>query len=273
MEELGIQIYPKFAFKYNVTELSTAVKPYLLEMLFHRKGVDKLLYIDPDIIVLLRLDRLYEALERANIVLTPHLDADYPDDGQKPDDSMTMQVGMFNLGFIGVNSSANPSKFLKWWQGKFYTKCVIDYGAGYFVDQKFLDLALFCFDGIYIEKDTGYNVAIHNLHSRRLSFEDGAWSCNGKPLYFYHFCGFDYSDSSKYANITLILGTASTTGPTSPRSTTTTGGLVRANGQEVTSRWRYTYGYFDTGEWIIDPLRKQYRDSEELGPMRRSVRP
>ena len=195
VDELGIpDFYPKFAFKYNVTELSTAVKPYLLELLLHQRGIDKLLYLDPDIIVLQKLDRLYEVLDRSDIVLTPHLDADYPDDGLKPDDSTTMQVGLFNLGFIGVNCSENANKFLNWWKTKLYTKCVVDCQAGYFVDQKFIDLALFFFDRIHIEKDTGYNVAAHNLHSRFLSAENGVWLCNGKPLYFYHFCGFDYSD-------------------------------------------------------------------------------
>ena len=170
VEELGIpDFYPKFAFKYNITELSTAVKPYLLELLLRRRGVDKLLYIDPDIIVLQKLDRLYEALDRSDIVLTPHLDTDFPDDGRQPDDSTIMRAGMFNLGFLGVNSSENANNFLTWWKSKLFSKCVIDPCAGYFVDQKFVDLALFLFDGIHIEKDTGYNVAIHNLHSRRLS--------------------------------------------------------------------------------------------------------
>ena len=265
VEELGIpDFYPKFAFKYNVTELSTAVKPYLLELLLSHRGVDKLLYIDPDIIVLQKLDRLYEALDRSDIVLTPHLDADYPDDGQKPDDSTIMQAGMFNLGFIGVNSSENANDFLKWWKGKLYNKCVVDFEAGYFVDQKFLDLALFFFDGIHIEKDTGYNVAMYNLHSRRLSFEDGVWLCNGKPLYFYHFCGFNYSDQAKiskyYDNTRYNLENRPGLAPLYNHYRD----RIRANGHKVTSQWRYTYGYFDTGEWILDPIRKLYRDSEEL---------
>jgi hypothetical protein len=267
VEELGIpDFYPRFAFKYNVTELSTAVKPYLLDLLLRRKGIDRLLYLDPDIIVLQKLDRLYEALDRSDIVLTPHLDADYPDDGLKPDDSTMMTVGMFNLGFIGTKSGKNTNDFLKWWAHKLYSKCVIDFPAGYFVDQKFLDLALFLFDGIHIEKDTGYNVAIHNLHSRHISFEDGAWLCNGKPLYFFHFCGFNYSDDvsiCKYFADDIIRYTLDNRPDLAPlynhyRS------RIRANGHEVTSRWQYTYGCFDTGQRILDPFRRWYRDSKEM---------
>jgi hypothetical protein len=265
VEELGIpDFYPKFAFKYNITELSTSVKPDFLQLLLHKKGVDRLLYIDPDIIVLEKLDGLYEALDRSDIIVTPHLDADFPDDGLKPDDSHTGQVGLFNLGFIGINSSENANNFLNWWKTKLYNKCVVDFEAGYFVDQKFLDVALFFFDGIHIEKDTGYNVAIHNLHSRRLSFENGAWLCNGKPLYFYHFCGFDYSDSGNicryFPNLRYNLDNRPDVAPLYNDYRD----RIRANGHEVASRWPYTYGSFDTGQRIIDVIRRQYRESKEM---------
>jgi hypothetical protein len=266
VERLAIpDFYPKFAFKYNITELSTAVKPYLLELLLREMGVDKLLYIDPDIMVLQKLDGLYAALDRSDIVLTPHIDADFPEDGRLPDDSGIMSTGLFNLGFIGVNSSENTHKFLKWWQGKLYNKCVIDYAAGYFVDQKFLDIAQFFFDRIHIEKDTGYNVAPHNLHSRFLSAENGVWLCNGKPLYFYHFCGYIYSNPtcvSKYYSYKSRYNFDNR--PDLVPLYSHYRDRLRANGHELTSQWQYTYGYFDTGEWIIDPLRKQYRKSLEM---------
>jgi hypothetical protein len=200
------------------------------------------------------------------MVLTPHLDADYPDDGLKPDDSSIMQSGIFNLGFLGINSSRNTRDFLEWWKRKLYDKCVVDLKAGYFVDQKFIDLALCFFEGIHVEKDTGYNVAYHNLHSRRLSFEGGTWLCNGKPLYFYHFCGFSYSDPAKMCKYykpnasRYNFGNRPDVAPLYDHYLD----RIRANGHELTSRWRYTYGYFNTGEWIQDPLRKEYRDSEEL---------
>jgi hypothetical protein len=268
VEELEIpDFYPSFAFKYNVTELSTAVKPYLLELLLRQRGIDKLLYLDPDIMVLQKLDRLYEVLDRFDIVLTPHLDADYPDDGMYPNDSSIMQAGMFNLGFIGVNSSKNANDFLKWWKGKLYSKCLVDLEAGYFVDQKFLDLAVLFYNGIHIEKDTGYNVAVYNLHSRRLSFEDGVWLCNGMPLYFYHFTGFDYSDNNTLSKYYQHNGNPRHNFNNRPELVPLYKQYrdrIRANGQDVASQWRYTYGYFDAGEPILEPFRKWYRDSEQV---------
>jgi hypothetical protein len=266
VEDLEIpHFYPQFAFKYNVTELSTAVKPYLLELLFKQKGVDKLLYLDPDILVLHRLDHLFESLDQSDLILTPHVEADYPDDGKFPDDAATMRVGMFNLGFLGINSGPNADRFLQWWKGKLYDRCVVDFAAGLHVDQKYLDLALFLFEGIHVEKDTGYNVAIHNLHSRHLSLENGRWLCNGKPLYFYHFCGYNYrypNEICKYfgGNVRYNLENRPDLRPLVGHYRE----RLRANGHEEALQWKYTYGYFDTGRPIWNAVRAAYRKATDL---------
>lgn len=191
VEPLGIPHVKRMAFKYNVTEWSTSVKPFLLEYLIEREGATRVLYLDPDILVTSRLTGLYDALEENDIVLTPHLEADYPDDGKIPNDSSIMVSGMFNLGFIGVRASENTTRFLKWWQGKLADRCVVELVQGYFVDQKYIDLVPFVFEGVHVERHPGYNMAYWNLHSRWLSGESGSWSSNGRPLCFYHFSGFN----------------------------------------------------------------------------------
>lgn len=190
MNDLVLPDRDGFRARYDVTELSTALKPYLLSHLLATTGTDRVLYLDPDILVLAPLDGLYHDLDEHDIVLTPHLNADYPDDGKEPDDSFIMRSGTFNLGFIGVRRSPNTDRFLSWWQHKLIDKCIIDHSAGYFVDQKFIDYALPLFDNIYFERDPGYNVAYWNLHSRLIRFNDGVWSCNGGRLFFYHFSNY-----------------------------------------------------------------------------------
>ena len=180
----------EMAFKYYITELSTAVKPFLLEYLIAKKGHDKLLYLDPDILITGSLDGLFEKLDEHDFLLTPHLDTDYPEDGWLPDDRHILISGVFNLGFFGIRKSQTSDSFLKWWQGKLQTKCVIDHARGYFVDQRFIDLAISLFPGFYFEKDTGYNAAYWNMHSRHLSREADIWKCNGGPLYFFHFSAY-----------------------------------------------------------------------------------
>ena len=142
LDEIGIPAVKELCFKYNVTELATAVKPFFLRFLLSKPEIREIIYLDPDILVLDTLGHLFNLLGTKDIVLTPHLDADYPEDGRFPDDSHVMRSGVFNLGFIGVRRSGNVERFLDWWAGKMMDKCVIDHGKGYFVDQRFIDLAI-----------------------------------------------------------------------------------------------------------------------------------
>lgn len=256
IEELKISNLKEFCFKYNITELSTAVKPFFLKYLFDKKPIDKILYLDPDIYVTHALDKLYKELDKGDIIITPHLDADYPDDGLLPDDAHIMKSGIFNLGFIGLNNCDNVLRFLLWWQNKLYNKCIIKHAAGYFVDQKFIDLALCLFKNISIIKDTGYNVAYWNLHSRQIGYVEDKWTCNEKQLYFFHFSGYklEFPDQiSKYQNRFNF-----TDKPYLNKLFEQYKKVVLRNGYTKTHNWPYTYSSFKNGKTIHKLFRKTY---------------
>ena len=259
LEDLRIPDAPSFCFKYDVTELCTAVKPTLLKYLLREKGVDKLLYIDPDILITGPLEGLYERMEAHDIVLTPHLDTDYPEDGLRPNDANIMACGMFNLGFIGVSGRESVMPFLDWWEKKLYDKCIADPYNVYFVDQKFVDFVPSLFDSYFIEKDTGYNVAYWNLHSRRISRDGAMWKCNGGPLHFFHFSGYspDRPDIiSKY----MTRYRSSDRADLQPLFALYRK-LLLENGHEQAKGWRYTFNFFKTGEFIPPEVRVSYRNS------------
>jgi glycosyltransferase involved in cell wall biosynthesis len=261
LTDLGIPNLPSLCFKYDIKELCTAVKPYLLDYLSRNRSIDEMLYIDPDVLITAPLKQLYEELEIYDIVLTPHLDTDYPDDGLLPDDGYILRAGVFNLGFIGINSSENAASFLSWWKRKLYNGCVVDVPNGYFVDQKFIDLAPIFFGNIFVEKDTGYNVAYWNLHSREISRDNGTWLCNGRPMFFFHFSGFslESSEISDYIPSDLSRHSFSNRSDLAPLFNEYKGLLVR-NGHGTARTWPYTFGYFTTGEAIPPELRIQYRN-------------
>lgn len=260
LTSLNIPGLRSFCFKYNIKELCTAAKAHLLDYLTREKLVEKLLYLDPDILVTGPLDKLYEKLGSYDIILTPHLDTDYPDDDLLPDDGYILRAGQFNLGFIGVNSSENAKSFLNWWKPKLYKKCIVDILHGYFVDQKFIDFVPIFFKNFFVETDTGCNVAYWNLHSRRISRENGTWMCNDGPLYFFHFSGYKL-DSIEISNYI----------PDSPRYSLSNRhdlrdlfaeykNLLLRNGYKEASVWRYTFECFNTGEHIPDNVRLCYRN-------------
>lgn len=260
LTELGIPNLSSFCFKYDVKELCTAAKADFLEYLIQEKSVDRLLYMDPDILVTGQLDGIYERLSTHDIILTPHLDRDYPDDDLLPDDGHILRAGTFNLGFIGVNSSDNARSFLNWWKPKLYKRCVVDLLKGYFVDQKFIDLAPIFFRNVFIERDVGYNVAYWNLHSRRLSRDNGSWMCNGGPLHFFHFSGYTPESSLISVHIPNSLARYRLSNRRDLRKLFAEyKNLLIRNGHKQASTWPYTFGYFKTGESIPNQLRLYYR--------------
>jgi len=257
LDELGIPDRKDLSFKYNLTEFATSVKPYFLRHLLSISEIHEVLYLDPDILVLDSLEKLFDHLQRKDIILTPHLDKDYPEDGKFPDDSHIMRSGMFNLGFIGVRKSGNTRIFLDWWAIKMKDKCIIDHGKGYFVDQRFIDLAFTLFDNILVERDTGYNVAYWNLHSRRIENREDRWLCNGNPLRFFHFSNFKPEAPSLISAFQDRLRLAGEPFLRELFSLYTE--LLLRNGYRESRGWPYTYAKYSNGRTITDEDRRVYR--------------
>lgn len=172
---------------YNITEFSTAVKPWLLRHLL-AAGASEVLYFDPDIEIFSPLDDLFELARKHSIVLTPHSTVPYPRDGLRLEESDILGAGIYNLGFLGIGQSCG--KFLDWWAERLAWECIIDPAGMRFTDQRWVDFVPALYDH-YILKDEGCNVAYWNLHGRRVEWTGGRYEVNGGPLRFFHFSGFD----------------------------------------------------------------------------------
>ncbi|HEV2309698.1 MAG TPA: FkbM family methyltransferase, partial [Acidimicrobiia bacterium] len=129
--------FHRMATIYDLLELSTAVKPWLLEHLL-RAHDGPAIYLDPDIEVFASLDPLASLSRDHGIVLTPHTTTSIPQDGHGPSDAGILKAGVYNLGFIGVGQSAGG--FLRWWQQRLRRDCLAAPDDGYAVDQKWIDL-------------------------------------------------------------------------------------------------------------------------------------
>lgn len=265
LTDLEIPDLPSLCFKYDVKELCTSVKARLLEYLIQERSLSGLLYLDPDILVTGSLDGIFETLRTYDIVLTPHLDTDYPDDGLLPDDGYILRAGQFNLGFIGLNSSENARSFLQWWKLKLDKKCIVDVLNGYFVDQKFIDFVPRFFENFHVEKDAGYNVAYWNLHSRQIREVNEAWKCNDGPLYFFHFSGYNPDLDAISSHIPNSLSRHQLSNKSDlGKLFAEYKNLLIKNGYHETRNWPYTFESFKTGERIPESLRPYYRSVPEL---------
>lgn len=199
IRQLNLPEFEKFCFRYDVMELSTAIKPYVFKWIFENTNAENVIYLDPDILVLSRLDKVTEILDSgSSVVITPHI-TNRVDDGMHPDESTMLKVGVFNLGFIAISSSKPGYEVVNWWADRLERGAVNDLSKGLFTDQKWVDLVPCLFSNIAILRDPGFNVAYWNLHERVISFEDDIWHANGEPIKFFHFSGIDLKNIERFS--------------------------------------------------------------------------
>ena len=180
----------RMAMIYDVTELSTALKPWLLRYLLKR-GKEVVIYLDPDIEIFASLDEIATLARRYSIVLTPHVTDPMPRDNLQLSEDAILAAGIYNLGFIAIGPGSE--KFLEWWSGCLRRDCLIDPSRMRFTDQRWVDFV----PGLYrhhILRDETYNVAYWNVHTRNVVWTGERYEVNGKQLRFYHYSGYDFAE-------------------------------------------------------------------------------
>ncbi|HEY2093052.1 MAG TPA: group 1 glycosyl transferase [Thermoanaerobaculia bacterium] len=264
VDALGLPDPPDLTFRYTMLELDTAVKPWLIAHLFDR-GYDRVVYLDPDIVVYSRLAEL-DRDGQPFITLTPHLTTPVEDavqNGGHARERSILIAGVWNLGFIAITRDPQLDAFLAWWKGRLIRECVVEPEIGLFVEQKWVDLVPGFFDRVVALRHEGYNVAYWNLRQRPVTRDDdGSFSVNGGPLRFFHFSGFDPSlpglvskhDVSQKA---AASGDAALLFDRYARA-------VKAAGHSSLRQAGYSYGAFHDGSRVTDAMRVAYRRSPRL---------
>lgn len=203
--ELGIPDFDDMSLRYDIMEFNTAIKPFALKWLLENTDADHVIYLDPDICVYRRLERLDSILnEGCSVVLTPHITRPLEDD-YLPDDHSMLKAGVFNLGFIAVSRTTDAMRYLDWWSRRLKTQCYSDTTNNLFTDQRWCDLAPCFVDNLYILKDPTYNVAYWNMPHRFPTHGSSSENLliEGAPLSFFHFSGLRLDKSefvSKHQN-------------------------------------------------------------------------
>jgi lipopolysaccharide biosynthesis glycosyltransferase len=249
-------------FKHSIVEICTAVKGPFLQQLI-REGAEKVIYLDPDIVVFNSLSDLDKLLDNHAILLTPHL-LQFSDDHQSILDNeimSTLRHGVFNLGFFGVNASKyDGRKFAQWWSDRLTDYCYADFDNGLFTDQKWCDLVPCFFEDYYIIRDPGYNIASWNINYRHLTFStDGQILVNDQyPLRFYHFTGYDSGAG------TIMTERYSQDNHVVSEIWEWYGREIKKMGQVRLGKFKYFFNYFDNGVEIPDRARRLYRQRKDL---------
>jgi len=201
VEQLGIAAFDEMCRRYDILELNTAVKPFYFQHFLKSDRVERVIYLDPDIMVFDSLGPIENSLRQASLVLTPHaltpLPAEPPVgtfivDGRRVSERLFLSTGVYNLGFLGVARSSESARCLAWWRERVQLSCLAERAYGLFVDQLWMNLAPVFFDHVEVLRHPGCNVAYWNLHERRLHEGNGGYRVNeADSLVFYHFSAYN----------------------------------------------------------------------------------
>lgn len=261
-QALGIPNFFDFAFRYDIMEFNTAVKPFIMRLLLEQRNFKQVIYLDPDIELFAPMTAVFEALERgADFVLTPHITAPAETE-YYPDDIGIMKAGIYNLGFLAVSNSEATLKFLHWWGRRLRFYCLNQQEQGIFVDQKFIDLLPSFCEQVKILRNSNLNVAYWNLWQRKLEETSEGWQVNGEPLIFFHFSGIDAENPHRLSKHTSRFKNNLEPALQSLISRYIT--QLKQFRINETRKLDYSYGNFNNGVPIINLMRQCYRNLEEI---------
>jgi glycosyltransferase involved in cell wall biosynthesis len=261
--DIDCEPFTHMALRYSVLELSTAVKPWLMRHLLAETG-GPVTYLDPDIKIYGPLERLDRLAAEHGVVLIPHNRRPIPPDDRKPSQVDIMIAGVYNLGYVTLASRPEVDSLLDWWADRLRRDCRVDPKWGYFVDQRWFDLAPGFLSDLAIVRDPEYNVAYWNLHERRLEHGDGGYLVDSRPLAFFHFSGFDADHPlvlSRYQDRVDVLAN-----PALERILAEYGAEVNGAGHAKSRKWPYNYGALGDGTRLDDTLREMYDEFVDEHP-------
>ena len=187
VEALPVPDVAAFVQRYNAAELCFATKPWALAEMF-RRGYDRVIFLDSDIVVYSSLRPMLDMLDSASILLTPHF-SNVREGAAGGSEIGILLAGAYNSGFAGLARSPAAEQFAAWWGQKMLHDCRVDIDRGYVGDQRWLDLVPGMFDGVRVVRHPGWNVGRWNLEARPLTSINGEWRVAGEPLVFFHFSG------------------------------------------------------------------------------------
>lgn len=259
-DELAIPNYRSWLFRHRVVEICTAAKGPALHYFLTCEKHEKVMYLDPDIMVCNPLTPLETLLDEHDFLLTPHqLTPQKTEQSIKDNELTALCYGVFNLGFVAAARRGDGLAFARWWRNRLLEYCYDDIPNGLFTDQRWCDLAPAFFPNLHTVRDPGCNVASWNLPERAITqTENGVFLANGSPLRFYHFTGFD---SGIGDDMTARYGGNV---PAVRELWQRYRERLAVSGQALLGKQRWAYTNFDDGTPITDAMRFLYRKQKNL---------
>ncbi|ACK73844.1 glycosyl transferase, group 1 (plasmid) [Gloeothece citriformis PCC 7424] len=266
LEELNQQdILKNMCFYYTPFELCCALRGMLHEYIWKNTNVDKWIFLDSDILVCHSLEPIFKQLETVSILLCPHSTTAVETKFVKHLELNLLSLGLYNGGFLGLSKTDETRKFISWFKERLQFYGFDDLSENQFVDQLWLNLVPLLFKNVGFLTHPGANLAYWNLYERVIE-EDAKRNIlvNSQPLLFFHFSHWKITEPHKITTRALIhqydpilMYEGKECLPLSRLGENYREQLIN-NGYEITQKYPYSFGNFDTGQSITKLIRRKY---------------
>lgn len=188
--DLGLATFERWRFRYNALHLSYALTPCLLASLLDR-GFKSVLFIKQESLVFGDLTPIFESLDGAPILLTPHLLRPLAGEDARAREISISQSGIYNVGVLGVSQEATARAFLDWWRDRVALHCIHSVAEGMHFEQRWVDMVPAYFASAQVSRNAGWNVGHWALPERQIKCDGEGFWADGEVLRIARFSGFD----------------------------------------------------------------------------------
>jgi hypothetical protein len=246
---------PGWAFAHNVEELCCAVKPFYFSHLLDA-GCERVVFLDPDMLVCSPMNSVFEALGQSSVLLTPHLrrPASSPEAIEGFEIS-ALAHGTFNLGFLAVRGSSEGNAVIRYWRDRLQSYCFGDIAHGLWTDQNWFNHVPVFFGDVQVSSNPGLNTAVWNMEGGLFGRDDETYTIDRRPIEVFHFSGWDKGIPRAWEK-----RLATTEGLKELFSTYQA--ALDTNAEYRQPGW--LYAYYDNGEKITQAQRTCYRKNPDL---------
>jgi hypothetical protein len=192
-DEVGGAAPALMPYYFDAFEFCNAAKPFLVAHLFARCGATKVVYLDADLMIVDRFDRIWRELDEISLILTPHHLQPPARTFRHTNEVDVVDLGFLNGGFTAWRTGAATTAILAWMCDRFPI-----YGfyrhLGMAADQKLLPLVLAYFPrDVRISHSPALNIAYWNAQERPVRLDGATWRCGDENVLFFHLSGYKLS--------------------------------------------------------------------------------
>lgn len=156
----------------------------------HIEGVNEITYLDADLYFFADPEPIFEELKNASVGIIEHKFSFFT--------KRNIVYGKYNVGWITFRNDKNGLECLNSWTNNCIEWCYQRLEGDKYADQKYLDYWQRDFEGVYVIKNIGANLAIWNISNYNISLQKGDVYVNDQKLIFYHFANFKQIENNVF---------------------------------------------------------------------------